>query len=920
MRLFTDFRQLLDRDILTVQEHSFENIAFFIISASMKAFRRRGAGVVAQEQSTGPTVHLTEAELQQNRVFMTIAHFMLTYPRWSLSLFLLLASSSLSLPSAKEAARQPLLDLQHMARQESDLYLECTMHAFDALGRQLEKSVQKERNRVAKTRESNQKVVLQSTTTSDQCRTASITARRALQTYRNAAFLPTTVNDSTSVCTTEDREKLTSFLGQDYTLVEKDVTNLLDAYVSASRLGAQRISLYAQDRATYDYNYFVGLKIQTTLDLLNGYQVPILSLNNLAVLDDLRALLQAIIDALKDARSQIDLLSTRLLEFQASIQGFYVNYVDIYGRLILARDFVIDFLPAGVPLPSYLDLQAIPIGDILLPQIFSLPTFGDLPEIDDLVAEYLHRAVGFIAQLLSTVAEEANEQLADGLRDLIRLLDEALTLEDYDPPKYVGSGAGVESPDEELILLQGLGDALRDSILDTLRENQEFGQDLAPLETPSLPAVEISSPNFDDNNTRTFDYLTAEFPSILIPKLIMGFAAFLVANQWIIEIVIQFIRLWKLRRKYERDASPDLPTIDYATDEDDNSDGYSQSNKLALLQAALLKHFMTPWMALGLILFPFAMVGVLLWFPHVKRNCIDTQKGTFVARNIMTPLLVNRANLAGNGYHTRAEFQCRRTQRQLCDQLYAESDSNQRLDIFTLNTALHRYNQSMDANNVFDRCVQVSALDEVFENSCCGLDGYGSNCSLIQNETLCPIDSNTLPPTAFQPVGSFLSNGACSQNPLTWTLEDARFKCEALEETCQQTTCLGVDADLIEYLAIEADCQVEVYIIKCCILILLALYHAIIINLSCTLAFNGVKHLRWRSLRPSGIQLRTHVNANGELAKGQDREDRSKRIAIAMRRFEMLGYLQLILSGAFFFMWIVTFFVFRNKLAAFDAK
>jgi hypothetical protein len=39
-----------------------------------------------------------------------------------------------------------------------------------------------------------------------------------------------------------------------------------------------------------------------------------------------------------------------------------------------------------------------------------------------------------------------------------------------------------------------------------------------------------------------------------------------------------------------------------------------------------------------------------------------------------------------------------------------------------------------------------------------------------------------------------------------------------------------------------------------------------------------------------------------------------------MRRFEMLGYLQLILSGAFFFMWIVTFFVFRNKLAAFDAK
>jgi hypothetical protein len=340
------------------------------------------------------------------------------------------------------------------------------------------------------------------------------------------------------------------------------------------------------------------------------------------------------------------------------------------------------------------------------------------------------------------------------------------------------------------------------------------------------------------------------------------------------------------------------------------------------LKVALFRHFVTPWMALGLILCPFAIVGVTVWYPHVKHSCIDSNTGTFVARNFMAPLLINKASVPGNSYFVEAEFQCRQTQRRVCDQLYAQTDSLQRSDVFTMEATYSRFNQSVAANDVFDRCVDTGFLADQFNSSCCGLDGYvhtGDSCERDQNKTLCPIDVAVTPPTAFRQVEEYLSNQACHVADAVWELEDARFNCAALEDTCRETSCTGVDEELILSLTIVADCQVEVYLVKCCILVLLALYHAILINLSCTLIFNGVKQLRWRSLKPDGIQLRTHVNARGDLVKGQDREDRSNRIAIAMRRFEIIGSLQVILGSIVFGSWFISFFILRQKLDDFEA-
>jgi len=231
--------------------------------------------------------------------------------------------------------------------------------------------------------------------------------------------------------------------------------------------------------------------------------------------------------------------------------------------------------------------------------------------------------------------------------------------------------------------------------------------------------------------------------------------------------------------------------------------------------------------------------------------------------------------------------------------------------------AQRRLNESSDIIGIMGRCIRSDLLDSQFEMSCCGLEGYGSDCVEFQPQPtdLCPIDNTSLPPASFRPVGEYFANPACNNSTSrTEQLEDSRFNCSVLQEICTAVPCSGVDSDLLRSLSIEADCQVEVYIIRCCLLVLLALYHAIMVNLFSTLALSSIKHLRWRSLQPDGIKFRTQMTPDGVLVKGASRDERAERVAVAMRRFELTGWVQLALAVAIFIFWFISFFVLRRLL------
>ena len=104
------------------------------------------------------------------------------------------------------------------------------------------------------------------------------------------------------------------------------------------------------------------------------------------------------------------------------------------------------------------------------------------------------------------------------------------------------------------------------------------------------------------------------------------------------------------------------------------------------------------------------------------------------------------------------------------------------------------------------------------------------------------------------------------------------------------------------------------YVMQSCLLLLIVLYHAVAINLALAMVFDGFKQLRWRYLRPDGIQLRTQVTPDGTLVKGGDLVERSARISAAMKRFERFGWIQLTTGAVLFVIWFITFWVLRWAL------
>jgi len=889
--------------------------------------------------TTTVLVNLTEDELRRNRTFMTIMHFVLTYPRWSFSLFLLLASGSLpgTLPNFDEAVREPIQTLRTLVNSESEAYHQCTVHAFDAARVRLNETVAEEWERSLAIRERNSLLVQNNiTTTVNKCSSATQQSHEALAQWYQQQRLDhvpwINVNGTNEledghavVCSARDRDFLVSGL---YGNKEAEVFGLtrqvedrLSEWHTRTLNTATALSGYAESRAAYDYDYFVGQKVQSVLRKLHDFELDATtittpSLPEQELLGKIRSVLLGLTDILNDAKSRVGILDARLRDFHLSIQGFRSNYQDLYNRLSLASGFVRDFLPPRVKLPSYLDISSVPVVDQLVPPVFQIPTFdGKLADVnlDRVLDAILFQIRGSVLGVFGEVSQEVQAILDQ----LLVSIQDALSLEDYNPPQFSGIGS-TGSVAEEVQVLDEDGNEIQRDISRVLEDMVQE----APSEQPEVGGQNLSmvfdvqAPEYlgvENGRPTSFAYLEPAFPHFAIPEAILVFLTFALAHQWIIEAVIQFFRIVRLKRKYERDATPDLPEIDLSSDEDEK---FSESSG-SLVLVALLQHLLTPWMILGLVLLPFAFLGVTMWLPHVKKSCVDTRNGTFVARNMAFPILINEASLLGNAHHTQAEFACQRAQQEACATKFQESGDIFRSDALSKHTLISQFNESIERQETFRRCIALDVLDDLFSEACCGLIGYTHECSGVEaKRASCPINTETIPPSPFPQLGQILNaREICSENTLShWDLLDNRFDCSVLRNSCATTACPGIDADLMERTTIDIDCEVETYMIKCCVLVLLALYHGIMVNLVSSLAFNGVKHLRWRNLRPDGIKFRTNIAEDGTLVKGDSQDERSRRIQSALRRFELLGEVQFFLSCILFTIWLVSFFLVRYFL------
>jgi hypothetical protein len=899
----------------------------------------------AQEPAAESTRH-DVATTTRTQILMTIVHFMITYPRFSLSLFLLLASRSVAVPSFQEGVLRPIHDLNVLVDRESKYYRQCVQSHFDFASSQgMTAASNRETERLQRIREDKNAAILeQAKAQASACNKTFSSMERLMRIWMDEnidAFLASStlsgvsldgfvVNPSVdyqlhlvsnkSTCSPDDLQTLSRliFPESNVTFTEESarsgsISSLWAEYRGEAESSLRHMSAYVANRTEYDYNYFIGIKINSALDILANVMLPnvSLSIDKFAMIEGLQVDLLDLRSAWQDVSVRIKLLEVRIKDFFASLQALELNYSDLFSRLLRASNFIRDFLPGGVPLPDFLDISSVPSVELLLPTVFSVPSFpGDIADIDVLLTDLIQRVLKRVLSVLQELSKEVGEQVEDIILALVDALRDLLTLEDYFPPQFVGLSDSSASADDEVAHLANKGEQYQQATVEAFESQRSAAGvfDTANSSTWETKAVSLNSTFADD--PRVFSYQDPLFPRIAIPGLVIALISWIFANQWMIEMVVQFVRLIRLKEAHERRAAPHMPELAYSQGKDGGDQGGYSSSLAVEVQRAVLQHFITPWMAMSLVLLPFAFVGVFVWFPHVKRSCIDSRHGTFAARNIITPWMINRASLAGNQQFTVGQLQCRDEQRRTCIVESETAESNFLSDQFDLSTILGHFNETVIGAELVRRCISPDMVDATIDEACCGLEGYGVTCK-NNSQYVCPVDTESSPlPSAFRPLGEYLDDENCLWRLSSdWVLSDSRFDCSALNNVCLPAACESVDADFIRHFTIEADCQVEVFAMKCCFLILFALFHAVTVNLICTLAYSGVQHIWWRSLQPSGFKFLSRVNKEGELILGNDSVERRIHIETATLRFERIGYYQLVASSLLFLSWICASYI-----------
>lgn len=857
---------------------------------------------------------LKASEASRYRLALLIAHFILTYPRWSWGLFLFFASCSLPLESVREGLQQPLEMIKNIVHQESQAYETCTREFFsETVPLKRNQTLQVESQRIEKVQQQNQEEVDQLQSSTHQCEESLRSAQSALRVWvqvqsgMEISDIFPMVQDRTQ-CTDEDRRELEEWLW-DESASRRQVLEIFDDYRDHTSAAATRISKYAMERATYDYDYFVGQKMDLAW-IEESLHAPDFDFSDILILDGnlLDAFDGQVLRVLNDAMVRVVLLERRLLDFFESLEGFDANYRQLYARLISASDFVRDFLPRGIPIPSYFDLDEIPLADLLLPEVFENIYFDtDLPELGRVRSK-------FLATLQSRL-DNARDEIGDCVRSAVAQLKQALadkfSLEDYHPPLF-GSQANVnQSIATDLAATQELGEKTRASLDYSLRFGiSKIGAAKAVTRTPNVTL--ISPPDLEDDSTFG-DFLKPALPSFFMPRILMALFSLFISHRWLVEILIQCFRAWQLYRQCLKTVNPLMPKIVYGLQDEEHP--YAEA--VAVIQKTVLKQFITPWMAFGLILLPFAAVGTTLWLPHVKSSCVDSTSGTVLGRHVVVPLLVNQAMMGGNSLHVKNQMQCHRDTERLCYEVFYASDERHRKHKETSDQLLLELDHSKSSLHILDSCIEIDKLDKLFQSACCGWDGYSTACDENTGVYHCPMNNKTSAVRPFSLLSSYLSEESCLKDFSNFRMQDSRFDCSEMNNMCSDSACPGVDRSLLTKTIISAECQIEVYFMKVCLSVLVALYHSIVINLFCTLIFNGMKQLWWRKICPGGIRLETHMNENGEIIKGADPEERSARVAATMSRFDLMGKLQLTLGCGLFLFWLISFFICRKLLSKF---
>ena len=845
-----------------------------------------------------------DPKIQNARTNMALLHFIITAPKWSISLFMFLAARQSPIPSFEYGVQKPLEYLRVAFAMESQAYQECAVSAGAILQNELQLAAQEDYDRVNKVHQINEDIVDRAKKQKDQCWGAAKSARELLLDWQNQGHTIELVDDP-SVCSVAQRDEMERIMGGEAQLLEDGVTSALTRHVQESLRGFRLIRDYSKARIRYDYDYFVRVRIRPALDFVATFPsmgLPALSIDQESVRARIASALDGLRQALRHVEDIIEALKLRLEELSKSIEEFYVAYLAIYNRLLKASIFVADFLPPGVRIPAFFDMTELPFGEAMLPSFLDLQAFDlDMVAVFSLIDQTVQTCTGIIRDVVDDLKQQSALALRVAIDHISDVLLSILRLDDYNPPKFVGSQTNFTSILDEVEYQEKVA---RGTVNDTKEMLAQLSSLQGPGGSASQPTVVLDSPEETvPTDTTNFAYLRPIFPAISIPKVFAMFFSILTSYTWLLEVGVQAIRLWKLEATYSRAAIPDLPEISY----DSTSEETEQPKTARVFLLMCLRTFLTPRMIIGMIVAPVFLTALWFWYPHVNSSCVESRNGTFLANHFVAPIMMNEANALGNAYYLKAELQCYETERALCHQMQAETIARSIAYQSNFSNINVDFDTSGQCLSIIAGCVRKSTKERI-EDSCCGIKGF-NDCEASSKPGYCPVDGFREIPMSFRPLHEYLVEPSCAREKwLEEGLSEITFECDKLGEVCEKLPCLGVDKESLRLQTVEADCQVELYALDFLAFTLLTIFHAVAVNLVSSLLFNGLRSVAWRRLYPEGIRLKAMLNENGRLATGDDHEDRLQRISVAIRRFELAGKMQVASGIVLLLVWLFTSF------------
>ena len=867
---------------------------------------------------------------QRNRVLESrrkwaLFHFYALRPAFSVSLIQYLAciTSGRGAITFRSGVVAPIRNLASLVRMESKAYVDCVQQYTNFTAGHLEKLAQEDRKVARGILESNTKILQQAENAASGCHRDMEKAREALLQWRqDGMYIPwrEVLNSSSSIpnkhssCTYEMRNLTEALLGEDHHTVENQINDTLQTFMSDSQNSLKTVSDYALERFDYDWDYFIMGRIQPAIDFLMEHSVSIqatgidISYNITEIERSLNQQIQAMQQVLEQAKEHIDVLQSKLDEFRGSISGLYVNYSELYDRMVKATETVSEFLPPGVPLPDVFDISGFHLADSFLP-----PTGLVWPELDINYAD-IQQVSQNVAQaclnLMLKILDDAEVQSLQGLRgaiqDVVQSLFEILELKNYQPPKFQGTIPGISDIKKELELQALKGQEALNRTAEVMANFQERSSVIQNLTFDKIepPRIELFNYNYTEETSTTFEMLDILIPELSLLEYILSKIAVLGEYAFVLDIFCGLIQWWKLSSIYEEGAMPNMPQIDYGVSDRDERERPKASYKILLL---IFKSLLNP-VFVG-FLFITSFIGCLVitfWIPHVQQMCVHSANGTWLANNMIGPMLSNIAMVEGNTHHVLAEHLCYSSRNQLCANIHFEIERKILIDNSTLHEFQDQHSHSMETFDLINGCVDTSNMVTMMDEACCGLKGHRVvDCDNDRNY-ICPIDFSTTPPSAYRPINAYLESSSCSQNLKDLTLKGERQECVSLYEACNHIPCNGVNDELIQRLTIQTDCKVELWIIHSCRFWATAIVHFMALYAICSLIYLGCRDFNWRKISPDCIGLRTHLLENGDLAKGGQLRERSKMISDEIQWFERKARLQILIGAFILLSYIVT--------------